>query len=185
MTVLSKKNNPLKLVLIALMLLLIAIGLVYAGTKINKKQTPPLSPSPIPTLVPSPIVENVKKTTGTITGRLCYPSDFLPPGDIVAKNILTKELIRQEYIGTTRGGATTYLLELSPGKYYLRYEAHASLKKPEIFTSGYYTFCSVHLDQCAGDQNHDLLEVEIKPGETLSKIDLCDFYYGPNNEPEF
>jgi hypothetical protein len=118
---------------------------------------------------------------GTVSGKLCYPSSFLPPGEIVAKNLDTGEKYTQGYKGTFDGGGQTYTLDLPVGIYHLRFQAHASTKDTSIFTSGYYDECAktMHTDQCTPDNGHINIDVEVEPGKEIQNVDLCDFYYNP------
>lgn len=114
-----------------------------------------------------------------ITGKLCFPSQFLPEGEIVAKNISTTEIISIDFDGTT----SEYKIGVEPGTYYVRYQAHAS--GGEDYTSGYYTKCGIEStsEVCNADDGHELIPVEVSQGEIIGGIDLCDFYY--QEEPEF
>lgn len=116
--------------------------------------------------------------SGTVSGKLCYPSDFLPPGEIIAKNITTGKLTTTQYPGSMNGGASTYTIELPAGNYHLKYQAHASTSKPDIFTSGYYDECAktMHTNECTPDSGHINISVMVTTGQTIDKIDLCDFY---------
>jgi hypothetical protein len=121
---------------------------------------------------------------GKITGKLCYPSSYLPKGQIVAKNTNTGEVCKQDYPGSFAGGGVNYTLELIAGKYILRYEAYASTKDPELFSSGYYTIC-VTENKCKNTELRSVIPVEVISGQVTSGIDLCDFYYLPETEPNF
>lgn len=119
--------------------------------------------------------------TGSVLGKLCYPSSFLPPGEIVAKDQNTGKLYSQVYPGTMAGGALTYNFSLPPGIYHLRYQAHASTSQPDIFTSGYFDECAktMHTNECTPDNGHVQIDVTVTPGTETKNIDLCDFYYNP------
>lgn len=128
------------------------------------------APCPSPEVIPQ---------VGTVTGRLCYPSDFLPPGEIVAKDLGSGKEYIQNYVGSMAGGKSTYTFELPVGIYHLRYQGHASTKNTEIFTSGYYDECAktMHTDQCTPDDGHINIDVEVEEGKEIGNVDLCDFYY--------
>jgi len=138
--------------------------------------------SPCPTLKP----ENTPTVTqeGTVFGKLCYPSDFLPPGEIVAKDQISGKIYSQAYISTRSGGKTTYSLTLPTGTYHLRYQAHASTNKPEIFTSGYYDECAKTMagTECTPDDGHINIDVAVAANQEIENIDLCDFYYNETQQ---
>ena len=117
---------------------------------------------------------------GEISGTLCYPSDFLPKGEVVAKNTATNQLTTIEFNGQESG----YKIQVDPGTYNLRYQAHASGN--ELYISGYYTKCGINgsFDVCEeASDGHKLIPVTVSAGEVVDGIKLCDFYY--QEEPEF
>lgn len=116
---------------------------------------------------------------GTVSGKLCYPSSFLPPGEIVAKDLSSGKTYTQDYAGSGAGGKSTYTFELPIGTYHIRYQAHASTDKPDIFTSGYYDECAKTMatNECTPDSGHILGEIKVSSGTEINNIDLCDFYY--------
>ncbi len=118
---------------------------------------------------------------GKITGKLCYPSNMLPPGEIAVKNLDTNTVTEIPYGGTE----STYTVDVAPGKYVLRYQANTG--ETDEYMSGYYTVCGKDgsYETCSADGSHDLIEVNVASGETVTGIDLCDFYYEPTEEPEF
>lgn len=123
---------------------------------------------------------------GTVTGRLCYPSDFLPKGTIVAKNVDTNNQYTQEYPGSFAGGAMTYVMELEAGKYYLKYVAVPNPKSSTLI-NGYHTeLCKTGGEtSCAQENKRKNVAINITSGQTVSNVDLCDFYYAQNDEPKF
>ncbi|OGM81202.1 hypothetical protein A2594_01830 [Candidatus Woesebacteria bacterium RIFOXYD1_FULL_41_28] len=170
------------------LVVLVFIVLVFAGYFGYKYFNPIPSPSPSPTstLTTSavPTAEAIITSVGTVSGKLCYPSSFLPPGEIVAKELDSGKTYTQTYEGTFNGGGLTYSFELPVGTYHIRYQAHASTKDTSIFTSGYYDECAktMHTNECTPDSGHINIPVTIKVGEEITNVDLCDFYYNPTQE---
>ncbi|MDO8570190.1 MAG: PepSY domain-containing protein [Candidatus Daviesbacteria bacterium] len=118
--------------------------------------------------------------TGTVLGKLCYPSDILPPGKIEAKRLADNQIFTQDYSGNQNGGKSNYAFELEAGDYYLRYKTSGGLL-------GYSTtVCPTGSEETCGDtQQRILKKVVVTPGETISNYDLCDYYYKDTNAPKF
>lgn len=106
---------------------------------------------------------------GFVTGKLCYPENFLPEGKIAAKNIDSGIIYTLYYPGSKNGAGSSYYFVLIPGKYKLRYETFIGTNQIKPF-SAYYK------------ENSQVVEVE--NGKTIKNIDLC-YYYPPNIEPDF
>jgi hypothetical protein len=125
--------------------------------------------------------DSVATQKGTINGTLCYPSDFIPKGELVAKNTATAEITKVTIDGTTN----VYKIQVDPGTYNLRYQAHADNNNPNSFLSGYYTKCSINSDAsvCNAADGHTLIPITVSGGDVKSDIKVCDFYY--TDEPDF
>jgi hypothetical protein len=125
-------------------------------------------------------------STGTVAGRLCFPSEFIPDGWIYAKNTATQEEFTQFYPGSVMGGGTTYTFDLPEGTYYLRYGAKPYLDEDTVLY-GYHTEqCPTGGEEtCAQGNVRTNVEITVTAGGTISGVDLCDFYYAESNEPAF
>ncbi len=123
--------------------------------------------------------ESIPTKNGVVSGMLCYPSSFLPEGEVVAKNTATDVVTSVAIDGTK----SDYKIQLEPGTYNLRYQAHASGN--DEFVSGYYTKCGIDstADICDKNDAHDLIPITISAGEVVEEVRLCDFYY--TDEPKF
>ena len=169
------------------MVLVIAglVGAYYLGRGTSQPQNPVIT-NQTPQLTPSPTSTKQETGSGTVMGKLCYPSEFLPVGKIIAKDINSGKIFTQDYPGSDNVSKNTFSLELSIGKYYLRYDAYPSgLQGP--FLSGYHTVnCpSGTGPNCSQNVPRVLDPVEVNTGKVVKNIDLCDFYYPPDNEPKF
>jgi hypothetical protein len=173
----------MKKIFITILALIILIGAGYFGYKYFKPTSQPASPSPASEVLQTPEAKPTA-ASGTVSGRLCFPSDFLPPGEILAKDLGSGKTHTQEYPGSMSGGKLTYSFELPVGTYHLRYQAHGSTKKPEIFTSGYFDECAKTMAtaECTPDSGHINIDITVKAGQETKNIDLCDFYYNPTQE---
>src|SRR3989344_6058764 len=90
--------------------------------------------------------------TGTILGKLCYPSEVLPKGVIEAKRLTDGEIFTQDYPGNQNGGKSNYAFELEAGDYYLRYNVAENL-------IGYSTtVCPTGNEESCGDTKQRILD---------------------------
>lgn len=125
--------------------------------------------------VVSPIsAENSAK--GVVSGKLCYPDNYLPEGKIAAKNIASGTIYTLYYAGTKSGAKASYYFVLLPGKYMLRYETFIGTNQIKPY-SGYYV-------KTQDNAEAELQIVQVEEDGALSGIDLC-YYFPPGNEPEF
>jgi hypothetical protein len=149
-----------------------------APTEITATSTP--NPTPVATASASSIVS----AKGTLSGKLCYPSSFLPEGKIEAKNTQTNESVFLPYPGSANGGKSSYELQVPPGSYKVRFSVMMP-NNPEPMP-GYHTACT-GVEKICQDQNttREALTVSVKAGQTTTGVDLCDFYYKIENEPKF
>jgi hypothetical protein len=111
--------------------------------------------------------------TGTVTGKLCYPSEGIPASPITAKDLQSGRLFTQSYPGTSAGGKNNYTFELPEGNYHLKYD-----------DSGYYDACAKDMSNatCSSDSSHTQTLVNVVSGRVTQNIDLCDFYYSPDQK---
>ena len=140
--------------------------------------TPSSTPSPTPNSISNTqSLESTNPNSGTISGKLCYPSSHVPEGAIVAKDITTQQTYRQEYPGTNVEPDVSYTMTLPTSTYILKFTT-------ENGANGYYTQCGKNFE-CQDDLSHSLIEFSVEKDSPLSNINPCDFYYDTNNEPVF
>lgn len=171
------------LVPVLLVLLVVATGAAVffyyrnikdSSTAVNGQRSNPVTLVQSPQISSSPSASPVVVKSGTVSGKLCYPSEMIPAGKIAAKNLTDNKIYYQDYLGTQAGEGTVYTFELPVGAYNLRYEAHFGDKG----INGYYS------EQVTGSQNsHKLITVNVIQGKTVTSVDLCDYYYV--TEPSF
>lgn len=168
------KNMIKKIVILMLVVILLGGGFYFFKPKEVKKEEPLLinnreqiSPTQVS------LMQTIEK--GTVEGKICYPSSFIPDGQILAKNVETKEVFPQ--IFKMEGSNQEFEMELTEGKYVFAY-------KPDDTEGmmGFYSPCAVEMETCATDESHELIEVKIKAGERLKNIDICDYYYEAEQE---
>ena len=104
--------------------------------------------------------------TGSISGNLSYPSEFIPPLRVVAFNADTQEYI---FVDTQQDQGTYQIDNLPPGTY------HVVAYFPQLSLGGGYSQavpCGLSVD-CP---DHSLIDVEVKPGEVTAGINPGDWY---------
>lgn len=99
---------------------------------------------------------------GTVSGRICYPSEQIPPMTLYLSNT-SKNKRTEIAIGQNQ---TTYQVQLEPGIYL----AYAWTLNFEM--AGGYTL-----------PDHRLRSFEVAAGSTLNEIDICDWYGEPGTIP--
>jgi hypothetical protein len=119
-----------------------------------------------PTATPAP--------DGVITGVLSYPSDQIPPQQVVAINLDSGE----RHTVDTALDQTTYSLPVPAGSYHV---IAYILSDDSDYGGGYTEFvlCGLRAD-CP---SHELIPVVVVPGETVEDIDLTDWYAPPGSFP--
>jgi hypothetical protein len=104
--------------------------------------------------------------TGSISGKICYPSEFIPEMTLFVQETSNQE-ISEEYISENQN---RYNMNLIPG----RYIAFAYLNSGATLMGSYSNAVLCGLN--AGCADHSLVEFEVKAGQTLEDIDICDWY---------
>lgn len=133
---------------------------------------PTATPPPADTASPPPASTSVPTGNGTITGRLGYPSEIVPPLTLYFENADTADVLTL----STREGQSAYSKSLPPGTY------HVYAWLANFGLGGSYSAavpCGLTVE-CA---DHRLLPVEVPPGGIISGIDLLDWYGPPGSVP--
>lgn len=118
--------------------------------------------------------------TGTVSGKVCYPSEVIPKGKLEVKRLLDDYIISEDYPGSIEGVKPTYSFQLEPGDYYIRYNVDDKL-------FGYSTtVCPTGNETtCADTKQRIPVMAVVKDGQELKNYDLCDYYYKDSNAPKF
>lgn len=126
----------------------------------------PTCPAPVtePTAVPTP---TLKAGTASLSGKLIYPSDHIPPQRVVAFEVNTGYY----YWVRTGDGSSSYKLENLPAGTYV-VMAYVNMGG-HVLDAGYSVYAKCNLT-C--EQDHSLVRVELKDGEHLTGIDPIDWY---------
>ena len=108
---------------------------------------------------------------GKVQGLLGYPSDYLPQGKLVAKNIVTLKEFTQPVLGNTM----KYEFILPVGVYHLKYEINDSNGG-----AGYHTAFSRCLAVPDCPRDGTILPVTVEAGKTTENVNINDFYSNPD-----
>lgn len=181
-----KPGGSKGLVIVSIAILVVAVMAVAAYFLGYLSLGGPKAPTPtqvaVPTVAPvespaatvsgSPVASPSASVQGTVSGKLCYPSEVAPAGDIIAKDTTSGKSYTQAFAGTAAGGTLTYTFPLVPGTYHLKYQTAPAM-------AGYYTACAKDPTStvCAQDTNHVNLSVTVAADKTVTGVDLCDFYW--------
>lgn len=157
------------------------------------------SPSPSPATIAVPSPSPTAATTGAITGRFSYPSDFIPPVTVYAISVTDPNVFFfVDFAGygnpprpTLPPGvseATYTITGIAPGTYYVvAYRNDGQLPGP----AGYSQYTVQCIQATTGGQNstpapgcaasnHRLVPVTVGAGQTVSRIDMSD-WLGPRD----
>jgi hypothetical protein len=104
--------------------------------------------------------------SGIVSGKICYPSDYLPALTLYFESTADDRGISYQ----THEGQSSYAVELEPGSYY----AYAWLPE-DILGGGMYSEavpCGLRID-CT---DHNLIPVIVEPKQETIGVDICDWY---------
>lgn len=112
---------------------------------------------------------------GQITGKLCYPSEWIPAMTVYAQNLTTGQTIR-----TMRpADSTDYVFSVPPGRYLVYSWSDPESSGADAFGQGYAdsSACDALTPAAAATchSNAKLAVVDVAPGARISSIDLCDY----------
>jgi hypothetical protein len=136
----------------------------------------PTSPNVQATFTPEPS----KELNATITGKLSYPSEFLPPMRVVAFSLTDQKA----YFIDTAKGQGQFSLKVPAGTYYLvsyPYEGNAgNTGQADSYVPGGGPFAGGYTQMVpcgltAGCDDHTLLPIAVAEGQTIT-ADPGDWY---------
>lgn len=110
---------------------------------------------------------------GAIEGAVCYPSHSIPAMNVYFSKVGTLDAPLSFSIAENQ---SSYSFPVPEGTYL----AYAWL--PDLSLGGAYTK-AIACGLTADCTNHDLVQFHVPAGETVTGIDLCDWYTDPGNIP--
>lgn len=193
----TKNNNIYKYLFFISMI--VSLGVIVGfyfllNNKINKLETKQIvdttpaveevSTTPTKTEVVPTTTSTTKPTETliekdiTIKGKVCYPSESIPNGHILVKNVQTNKI--ESFPFTYESKNQNFSISLKEGSYIFAYEANNDKSK------GYYSKCALttNANDCSTVESHKPIIVNVKD-TTVEGIVLCDYYYGQGEEPNF
>jgi hypothetical protein len=125
-------------------------------------------PSPlVSTISPIPNIPTVP-ATGSISGNLSYPSDFIPPLRVVA--FIADNPATYFFVDTLLNQSEYTISDLPAGGYHV-----VSYRIDDPILAGGYTQM-VPCGLAANCSDHSLIDVMVSPGSTITGIDPGDWY---------
>lgn len=130
-----------------------------------EEQTPTPTETPTPVLEPTPTETSIPEgTTGTATGRVCYPSEAIPAMTAFFQEVGTGDITEI----AIAFGQSTYTVELPVGTY------KAFAWQHDYKVGGAYTaYVTCGFTEACDD--HTLQTFQILPGQETANLDLCDW----------
>jgi len=125
-----------------------------------------------PTSTPLPATPTPTPGLGTVTGRICFPSERIPAMTAYFQSINANQVIEMA-IGENQ---PSYSIDLPPGEYI------AYVWMPDFVMGGLYSefvLCGLGAD-CT---DHTPVPFQVESGRATNGIDLCDWYGQPGDVP--
>ncbi len=117
--------------------------------------------------VPTTPVVPTDITTGSISGHLSYPSDFIPPLRVVAFNAANPTIY--DFVDTAQNQSEYTIYDLPVGVYHI-----VSYKIGSPLAGGYTQMVPCGL--AYGCDDHSLIDVTVTAGAMITGIDPGDWY---------
>jgi hypothetical protein len=117
-----------------------------------------------------PMPQDGQPAQGAITGRLSYPSEFIPPEKVVAFRLENGQVFSID----TQMNQGEYVLPVPAGTYHVVAYVRDNEGKLTGYAGGYTqaVLCGLSVD-CL---NHDLIDVVAEQGSVTFRVDPGDFY---------
>lgn len=166
---LFKKLFFLAILFLFLMAACVPFGNIDLGVETSTPAAPtqPAEPGETPLPDTTPVA-----STGTVSGRVCYPSEFIPAMTAYFQQTPNGNLTELSIVE----GQNTYTTELAPGTY----RAFAWVEAFQLggaFSA--YVACG-YAETCT---DHSLISFEVVAGQEITGVDLCDWPFPAEQLP--
>ena len=168
----------------------VAIAAILALRGEPQAAAPTVTASPIPTTTSvstvaptatvAPSATNVPVASGSITGELAYPSDFIPAMKIFAVSTADSSKWYRTDTPLNPAGAAYTLSNIPAGTY--RVYAYTSNSTPANWAGGSYTEY-VRCGMQPPCSNHTVIDITVSPGHATEGVHLRDWYAGQGAYP--
>lgn len=173
------KPKPFQLLIIILALSLIGTACAFSfdlGGKPEVDLDPTATSSIEAKTPPAELAALTAAQTGSISGTLSYPSEFIPPLRVVAFRVENGTWTKQyTYVNTNLNAGDYQIDGLEAGFYWITaYTIPNGEGAPSDLAGGYSqaVLCGLSVD-CT---DHSLVAVEVKSGQVTSGVDPGDWY---------
>ncbi len=126
--------------------------------------------TPVPTSPPA-------GDQATITGKVCYPAGGIPPLNIYAQVVSNGQVFSIQNPENTG----TYSINVPGGNYFVFAYPTTPLSPDDSLAGAYSAFVTCGLTASCTD--HSLIGVLLQPGQTVTGVDICDWYAPPGTFP--
>jgi len=156
--------------------------------------TPSATTASPPTTV-TPTAPPTAAASGVLTGSLGYPSEFIPPLTVYAISVADQRVFfsvdtpRYPLATNTPPRPSYTMTGVAPGTYYVLAYRNDNVNVEAKDAPGVY---SQYVLQClqpnaagstpapgCSSNDHSLVPVTVRAGETVPRIDVTDWYYAP------
>jgi len=173
-----KNPRSINLLMPAIFLFFVSAACAFSFDLGGQSET--VEPTPtIAAVIPTNTTEPAEPTAaakGSISGKLSYPSEFIPPLRVVAFQVENGAWTQTYVYVDTMLNANTYQIDgLEPGFYWVTaYTIPNDDGAPSGLAAGYSqaVLCGLTVD-CT---DHSLIAVEVKPAMLIRNIDPGDWY---------
>ncbi len=144
---------------------LVFVSIISLGSAIRLYMESREIPAPIS--LEATVSQEYMIKAGKVTGKLGYPSDFLPEGKLIAKNILNG----YEFSQPVNTRSLQYEFTLPEGTYHFKYDTGA-----ESGYAGYYTTISECIASVECPKKGTIKTVSVQAGKITTNVNINDFY---------
>ena len=109
---------------------------------------------------------------GTVSGKICYPSEGIPPMTVYFEDINSGDVAE---LAIARS-QNNYSTQLPAGSY------HVYAWRPDFSIGGSYS-AAVACGLSAGCSDHSMLQVVVEADTETGNVDVCDWYTAPGDIP--
>ena len=168
---------------------------IATATAATATATPSATPTASPLATGTPTAPPTAVASGLLTGSLGYPSEFIPPLTVYAISVADQRVFfsvdtpRYPLATNTPPRPSYTMTGVAPGTYYvLAYrndDVNVEAKDAPGVYSQFVLQClqpnaagSTPAPGCSSN-DHSLVPVTVRAGETVPRIDVTDWYYAP------